>query len=100
MTLNYSTPIVNPRLGSSFAIFASAYTCLVLMLVIFEQLGLAPLIIDQLMAVTPCLLYIVIGFMTRTISLEDYFIAGQRVPPFYNALALSSMVFGGSILLG
>lgn len=100
MTLNYSTPAVNPRLGSSFAIFASAYICLVLMLVILEQLGLSTLTIDQLIVVAPACFYIAIGFMTRTVNADDFFIAGQRVPPFYNALALCSMVFGGSILLG
>jgi cation/acetate symporter len=100
MTLNYSTPAVNPRLGSSFAIFASAYTCLVLLLVVLEQLGLSTLTIDQLIVVTPALFYIAIGFMTRTVGAEDFLVAGQRVPAFYNALALGSMVFGGSILLG
>ncbi len=100
MTLNYSTPAVNPKLGSSFAIFASAYTCLVLVLVVFEQLGLSALTIDQLIIVTPALFYVAIGFMTRTVSADDFLLAGQRVPPFYNALALVSMVFGGSILLG
>ena len=100
MTLNYSTPVVNPRLGASFAIFASAYTCLVLMLVILEQLGLSQPSIDQTIVIAPVLFYIAIGFLTRTISTEDFFLAGQRVPPFYNALALNSTVFGGSILLG
>ncbi len=100
MTLNYSTPVVNPRLGSSFAIFASAYTCLVVMLVILEQLGLSVLTIDQLIVIAPALFYIAIGFMTRTVNTDDFLLAGQRVPPFYNALALTSMVFGGSILLG
>jgi cation/acetate symporter len=100
MTLNYSTPVVNPRLGSGFAIFASTYTCLVLLLVILEQLGLSTPAIDQLIVVTPALFYIAIGFMTRTINADDFFVAGQRVPPFYNALALCSMVFGGSIFLG
>ncbi len=99
MTLNYSTPAVNPKLGSSFAIFASAYTCLVLVLVVFEQLGLSALTIDQLIIVTPALFYVAIGFMTRTVSADDFLLAGQRVPAFYNALALVSMVFGGSILL-
>ncbi len=100
MTLNYSTPAVNPRLGSSFAIFASAYVCLVLVLVVLEQLGLSTLTIDQLIVVTPALFYIAIGFMTRTTSVDDFLLAGQRVPPLYNALALASMVFGGSLLLG
>jgi cation/acetate symporter len=100
MTLNYSTPVVNPRLGSSFAIFSSTYICLVLMLVILEQLGLSQVTIDQLIVVMPACFYIAIGFMTRTINLDDFFVSGQRVPPFYNALALCAMVFGGSILLG
>ncbi len=100
MTLNFSTPIINPRLGSSFAIFASAYVCLVLMLVVLEQLGLSTLAIDQLIVTMPAFFYVVIGFMTRTINIDDYFLAGQRVPPFYNALALCGTVFGGSIILG
>ncbi|HZV22066.1 MAG TPA: hypothetical protein VE986_11040 [Hyphomicrobiales bacterium] len=100
MTLNYSSPIVNPRLGSSFAIFASTYISLVLMLVVLEQLGLSTPAIDQLIIVAPACFYIAIGFMTRTINADDFFVAGQRVPPFYNALALCSMIFGGSIFLG
>ncbi len=100
MTLNYSTPVINPRLGSSFAIFASAYTCFVVMLIVLEQLGLSIPTIDELIIVTPALFYIAVGLMTRTTSADDFLLAGQRVPPFYNALALVSMVFGGSILLG
>ena len=100
MTLNYSTPVVNPRLGSGFAIFASTYTCLVLLLIVLEQLGLPVQTIVQLFVSLPALFYIAIGFMTRTTSAEDFFLAGQRVPPFYNALAFCGTVFGGSILLG
>ncbi len=100
MTLNYSTPVVNPRLGASFAIFASSYLCLVLMLVIMEQLGLARATIGQLIVVMPALFYVAIGFMTRTISLDDFFLSGQRVPALYNGMALIAMVFGGSMLLG
>ena len=100
MTLNYSTPVVNPRLGSGFAIFASTYTSLVLLLIVLEQLGLSAQAIDQLIVTMPALFYIAIGFMTRTTGADDFFLAGQRVPPFYNALAICSTVFGGSILLG
>jgi len=100
MALNYSTPAVNPRLGSGFSIFASTYTCLVLMLIVLEQLGLPALTIDQLIIVAPACFYLAIGFMTRTLILEDFFQAGQRVPPIYNALAMTATVFGGSVLLG
>src|SRR5271166_5848885 len=100
MTLNYSSPVVNPRLGSGFSIFASTYTCLVLMLIVLEQLGLPALAIDQLIIIAPACFYLAIGFMTRTLILDDFFLAGQRVPPIYNALALTATVFGGSLILG
>jgi cation/acetate symporter len=100
MTLNYSTPVVNPRLGSGFAIFASTYTCLVLLLIVLEQLGLTAPAIDELIVALPAFFFIAIGFMTRTINIGDFLLAGQRVPPFYNALALCGTVFGGTILLG
>ena len=100
MTLNYSTPVINPRLGPSFAIFASTYTCVVAMLIVMEQLGLSIPSIDAVIIVTPALFYIAIGVMTRTASTGDFLLAGQRVPAFYNALALTASVFGGSIVLG
>ena len=50
MTLNYATPVINPRLGSGFAIFASTYTCLVLLLIVLEQLGLSAPAIDELIS--------------------------------------------------
>ena len=100
MSLNYSSPVVNPRLGSSFAIFASTYVSLVIILVILEQLGLPASTVDRLIVVAPACFYIAIGFMARTSVLEDFYISGQRVPPLYNALALCATVFGGTILLG
>jgi cation/acetate symporter len=100
MTLNYSTPAVNPRLGSSFAIFASSYVSLTLVLIVLEQLGLSAPSIDELIVLTPLGFYCAIAFMTRTINVDEFFLAGQRVPPFYSAIALCGAVFGGSILLG
>src|SRR5271165_6865731 len=70
------------------------------MLIVLEQLGLPALTIDQLIIVAPACFYLAIGFMTRTLILEDFFQAGQRVPPIYNALAMTATVFGGSVLLG
>lgn len=96
MALNYHYPVVNPRLGASFAIFASAYASLVLTLLILEQLGLAAFWVNQAMILGPVLFYLVIGMMVRTTNLEDFFVAGERVPALYNGLSLSANVLGGS----
>ncbi|HEY7646126.1 MAG TPA: hypothetical protein VH858_13880, partial [Hyphomicrobiales bacterium] len=81
MSLNTSFPSVNPRLGTSFGIFTSAFASLVLMLIILEQLGLERQWISQLIITLPMVFYAGIGVMVRTTNVEDFFISGQRVPP-------------------
>ncbi len=100
MSLNTSYPTVNPRLGTSFGIFTSAFASLVLMLIIMEQLGLDRDLISELIIGLPVLFYAGIGLMVRTANVEDFFISGQRVPALYNGFALSANLIGGAGLLG
>ncbi len=100
MSLNTSYPSSNPRLGTSFSIFTSAFASLVLMLIILEQLGLERSWISQLIIALPVLFYAGIGVMVRTASVEDFFVSGQRVPPLYNGFALSANLVSGAGLLG
>jgi cation/acetate symporter len=100
MSLNTSFPSVNPRLGTSFGIFTSAFASLVLMLIILEQLGLDRQWISQLIIVLPMLFYAGIGVLVRTTSVEDFFVSGQRVPPLYNGFALSANLVSGTGLMG
>jgi len=100
MSLNTSYPVGNPRLGTSFGIFTSAFASLVLMLIILEQLGLDQAWISQLIIVLPILFYAGIGVLVRTTSVEDFFVSGQRVPPLYNGFALSANLVGGVGLIG
>lgn len=100
MSLNTSYPTVNPRLGTSFGIFTSAFASLVLMLIILEQLGLERDWISELIIGLPVMFYVSIGLLVRTANVEDFFISGQRVPALYNGFALSANLIGGAGLLG
>jgi cation/acetate symporter len=100
MSLNTVTPSVNPRLAASFGIFTSAFTSLVLVLIILEQLGLDQVWIYELIIILPVVFYVGIGLLVRTSNVEDFFVSGQRVPPFYNGFTLSANVIGGAGLLG
>ena len=55
------TRFVNPRLGTYFGIFASSLAALVLLLVIFEQLGASQSVLRWCMLLGPLLLYAGIG---------------------------------------
>lgn len=100
MSLNTSYPSANPRLGTSFGIFTSAFASLVLVLIILEQLGLDRDWISQLIIALPLVFYAGIGILVRTTSLEDFFVSGQRVPPLYNGFALSANLISGAGLMG
>lgn len=100
MSLNTSYITPNPRLGTGFGIFTSTFASLVVLLIILEQLGLARTWISQLIIVLPVIFYAAIGVFVRTTAVEDYFVAGQRVPPLYNGLALSANLVSGAGLLG
>lgn len=100
MSLNTTSPAVNPRLAASFGIFTSAFTSLVLLLIILEQLGLERGWIYELVIILPVLFYAGIGILVRTGNVEDFFVAGQRVPPFYAGFGLSANLVSGAGLIG
>ncbi len=99
MSINTIYPVVNPRLGASFAIFTSAFACLVMMLVILEQLGLSRDAIGQIIIIAPAVFYLAIGVLARTVAVDDFFISGQRVPALYNGLSLSVNCLGATTIL-
>ena len=65
--------LVNPRLGTYFSIFASAFCGLVLVMLILEQLGAQTLLVGLAVAAGPALLYAAIGLLTPSTTALDYF---------------------------
>ena len=63
MSLTSRTRFVNPRLGTYFGIFASSLAGLVLLLLIFEQLGASRVAAALGMLLGPLVLYAAIGLL-------------------------------------
>ncbi len=85
----------NPNIGTSYATFASIIVGLVVILVIFEQLGINTEWLGHVILAVPVMAYLVIGFLMRTVLLDEFYVSGRRVPAFYNGLAYASASFGG-----
>lgn len=96
MAFTARTRLVNPRLGTYFGIFAAAYASLVLMALMFEQLGTADLAVRLLMFGGPIVLFVVIGLLAAAREASDYFVCGRRVPAFFNGLVLAISALGGA----
>ena len=61
MAFTARTRLVNPRLGTYFGIFTAAFAALVLMALMFEQLGATDAVVRLLMFGGPIALYAAIG---------------------------------------
>jgi cation/acetate symporter len=90
------TRLINPRLGTYFGIFTAAITALVIMAMMFEQLGASDAIVRFSMFAGPIGLYVVIGLGARGREVADYFACGRRVPAFFNGLVLAVTALGGA----
>ena len=100
MAFTARTRLVNPRLGTYFGIFAAAFLSLVLLALMFEQLGTADAAVRLLMFAGPVALYAGIGLLSLSREASDYFVCGRRVPAFFNGLVLAMSGLGGAAFLG
>ena len=96
MSVTSRTRFVNPRLGTYFGIFASSLTGLVLLLVIFEQLGTPEAILRWCMLLGPLGLYGAIGLLVPTREPLEFFAAGRRVPAGYTGLCMANATLGAT----
>ncbi len=95
MSLQSQYRPLNPRLGTHYAIFASAFIALLLILALLEQLGARNLWLSHTMIVVPLFLYLNVAILTRTLDLHEFFSASRRIPPVFGGLALSVTAIGG-----
>jgi cation/acetate symporter len=96
MTTASHSRLVNPRLGTYFGIFTSTFAALVLLLLIFEQLGAAEEVLRWVMLLGPIALFATIGLAARCTEPIEFFASGRRVPAVYCGLVLAVSALGGT----
>ena len=94
--LTARTRFVNPRLGAYFGIFVSLLTGLVLLLIIFEQLGISETVLRWAMLLGPLALYCAIGVSVPSREPLDFFASGRRVPAGYTGLGIAGAAMGAT----
>src|SRR6478672_8112236 len=96
MSFTHHSRLVNPRLGTFFGIFASALAGLVIMLLIFQQLGVSEGALRIVMLGGPLVLYAAIGIAAFTRDALEFFAAGRRVPAVYGGVSLAITAMGAT----
>ena len=84
-TANTSDFIKN--LGRMYGAYTGGFLGFIILLAILEQVGVPNKILGYLFVFFTLAVYAVIGVMTRTAQVSEYYVAGRRVPAFYNGMA-------------
>src|ERR687896_1630774 len=86
-TAAFSQKAFTQSLMKYYSVYTGGFIGFVILLAIAEQLGMPNRWIGYAFLVATILLYAVIGVITRTAQISEYYVAGRRVPAFYNGMA-------------
>ena len=75
------------NLGKIYGYYTGGFFAFVLLLAVLEQVGVPNYIIGYLFVFLTLAVYAVIGVVSRTMQVSEYYVAGRRVPAFYNGMA-------------
>src|ERR1700742_3113250 len=75
------------NLGRMYGTYTGAFLGFIILIAIIEQFGVPNKILGYLFVFFTLAVYAVIGVMTRTAEVSEYYVAGRRVPAFYNGMA-------------
>jgi cation/acetate symporter len=70
-----------------YGTYTGGFLAFIVLLALLEQVGVPNKILGYLFVGFTIVVYAVIGVMTRTAQVSEYYVAGRRVPAFYNGMA-------------
>jgi cation/acetate symporter len=82
-----STEAFYKQLGRMYGLYTGGFVGFVLLLAILEQIGVPNKILGYFFVFFTLAVYAIIGVATRTAQVSEYYVAGRRVPAFYNGMA-------------
>ncbi len=87
-------------LNKVYGWYTGGFIVFVLIVAVLEQMGLPRNWIGYLFLAATVLLYAGIGVMSRTSDAAEYYVAGRRVPAFYNGMATGADWMSAASFIG
>src|SRR2546430_5323764 len=75
------------QLGRMYGTYTGGFVAFIVLLAILEQVGVPNKILGYFFVFFTLAVYAIIGVATRTAQISEYYVAGRRVPAFYNGMA-------------
>jgi cation/acetate symporter len=88
------------QLKRYYALYTGGFIGFIVMLSIFEQMGVPNKILGYLFLGVTVLIYAGIGILSRTSDVTEYYVAGRRVPAFFNGMAVGADWMSAASFIG
>jgi cation/acetate symporter len=99
-TAAYSQRAFFQSLKKYYAIYTGGFIGFVIVLAIAEQLGMPNRWIGYAFLLATILLYAIIGVVSRTADVAEYYVAGRRVPAVFNGMATGADWMSAASFIG
>ncbi len=84
------------NLGRVYAMYTGGFLVFIILMAILEQLGVGADVIGICFVAFTVVIYAVIGWLSRTMQVEAYYVAGREVPAVYNGMATAADWMSGA----
>jgi cation/acetate symporter len=90
----------NQALKKYYSFYTGGFIAFVIVLAILEALGVPNRVIGYIFLFATIALYAGIGIMSRTADVAEYYVAGRRVPAFFNGMATGADWMSAASFIG
>jgi len=84
------------NLPKIYGIYTGGFVLFIIIMALLEQLGMGADTIGILFVAFTIVIYATIGWMSRTMQVDAYYVAGRQVPPVFNGMATAADWMSGA----
>ncbi|MBM3607790.1 MAG: cation acetate symporter [Alphaproteobacteria bacterium] len=88
------------NLGRVYAIYTGSFLGFVVFIWLLEKLGVPNIYLGYLFVAFTIGVYALIGYISRTMQVSEYYVAGRKVPSFYNGMATAADWMSAASFIG
>jgi cation/acetate symporter len=96
----FSHKSFNQQLKKYYGLYTGGFLAFVIALAIAEQVGMSRQWIGYWFLFATIALYAMIGIMSRTVDAAEFYVAGRRVPAFFNGMATGADWMSAASFIG
>jgi cation/acetate symporter len=96
----FSQKSFTQQLKRYYLVYTGGFIAFILLLAVAEQMGLSRKWIGMSFLIATIGLYALIGIMSRTVEVSEFYVAGRRVPAFFNGMATGADWMSAASFIG